>query len=74
MECKVPMTVLKNLKEFNRERLDAYYDGLVSTDKPNGIACPRCGLELYDTHMVYENPPKIEIWCAGCDFNGRRGI
>lgn len=41
----------------------------------NGIACPECGTELYDTspHVSYtSNPPQHAVHCAACKWQGLR--
>jgi hypothetical protein len=41
----------------------------------NGIACPKCGEELYDKHPDYIltcNPPKKEVICKKCNYLGYR--
>ena len=63
---------LKTLEEFNHEMLKEYYP---AEDKnKNGIACPKCGEELYDTDgvVLLLYPPQKKIHCAKCDYEGRR--
>lgn len=40
----------------------------------NGIACPNCGKELYDSdyYILTSNPPKKNIHCEECGFKGYR--
>jgi DNA-directed RNA polymerase subunit RPC12/RpoP len=41
----------------------------------NGIACPVCGKELYDSNpemLLLSHPPKLEIACYYCGYNGLR--
>lgn len=45
--------------------------------KLNGIACPECGAELYDScpsATFLTNPPKTRIHCEGCDYAGFRTL
>ncbi len=42
---------------------------------PNGIACPNCGEELFDSlpRITLESlPPKLRIHCNSCDYKGYR--
>ncbi len=73
------MAKLKTLDEHNREKVEAYeaeLRGCVDARK-NGIACPRCGSELLDTHpslTLMSYPPKKRVGCPseGCTFTGYR--
>lgn len=39
----------------------------------NGIACPNCGSELFDTGIALaSNPPQYKISCRQCKYNGTR--
>lgn len=41
----------------------------------NGIACPECGEELYDSdpgQTLTSHPPKKRIHCSNCTYNGTR--
>jgi hypothetical protein len=43
--------------------------------EPNGIACPRCGEELWDTQpniTLTSNPPRKEVHCPSCGFTSTR--
>ncbi len=43
--------------------------------KLNGIACPNCGKELFDSQpdiILMTNPPKKHIECGNCGFEGYR--
>lgn len=63
---------LLSLDEFNRKRLDLYE--VRGGPRPNGIACPECGQELFDTdrrETLMSNPPKTRIHCA-CGYTGYR--
>lgn len=64
---------LKTLEQNNQEA----YDGISNIDKPqlNGIECPRCGKELYDSnpYMVLTSyPPQKQVHCGNCDYRGTR--
>lgn len=39
----------------------------------NGIACPNCGSELFDTGLsLCCNPPLHKIFCRNCNYKGTR--
>lgn len=41
----------------------------------NGISCPDCGVELFDScpaMTLTSNPPKKNIHCEACDYRGYR--
>lgn len=71
-------------KEGNRPRLVSLeqHEALATSttlnalaSKPNGIACPTCGAELFDTfpwRTLSTNPPRTNIHCDGCSFIGTR--
>lgn len=66
---------LETLDDFNYRRKVEH--GVMVEKKPqsNGIACPRCGRELYDTHpntILLSYPPQKEVHCVGCGFEGLR--
>lgn len=65
--------ILKSLSEFNEERRWFYEDN--TKPKPNGIACPKCGEELWDKEpsITYtSNPPQKKVACIACDYEGYR--
>jgi hypothetical protein len=42
----------------------------------NGVACPKCGEEMYDTNpnlVLTSNPPKKSVHCK-CGFSGYRTL
>lgn len=66
---------LKTLSGHNLHSI-ATHNALYSK-KPqlNGIACPECGEELFDTNQMVtltSNPPQKNIHCSSCDYKGRR--
>lgn len=66
---------MKTLKEHNKQRTELHRN--VNSNEPvmNGIACPKCGSELYDTHpnmILASNPPKKNINCEYCEYTGYR--
>ena len=68
------MKKLKTLSEFNEDRRKNY-----KFDKPithyNGIACPECGKEMYDSNPQLEltsYPPQKHIRCPKCGYSTTR--
>jgi DNA-directed RNA polymerase subunit RPC12/RpoP len=62
---------LKSLDDHNKAALAAYDpDPLV----PNGIACPKCGAELFDMANICltSMPPKTPVECKACGWRGSR--
>lgn len=65
---------LKSLKEFNSERYK-HHESYSNIPRPNGIACPKCNLELLDSDpstQLASNPPQKNIHCPSCDYVGYR--
>ena len=72
----------ENLNEYQKpsilESLDDHNDKIVSksaVQKANGIACPNCGKELFDTNSnmtLLTHPAKFTINCHNCAYIGFR--
>jgi len=67
---------MKTLKEHNADIIKRY-NALQKLNEPhpNGIACPVCGNELWDscpTMILASNPPKLNINCPNCNYTGYR--
>jgi DNA-directed RNA polymerase subunit RPC12/RpoP len=67
---------MKTLEEHTRER-QKVYDKLDEWNVPhvNGIACPKCGKELWDTNpnmILTSSPPQKDIHCLACGYSGYR--
>ena len=67
--------VIKTLEEHEAERRSANA-GIFYPAQPrhNGIACPTCGAELYDSNpmeMLTVFPPRLRIHCD-CGYTGTR--
>ena len=63
---------MKTLDQFNEERRKTYK--IDNFPVKNGIACPLCGKELYDTHpnmTLASNPPQKNVHC-NCGYKGYR--
>lgn len=70
------MKKLKSLDSHNAQA-SASHSFCYDTPVKNGIACPKCGQELYDTNPMMtltSNPPKKNIACKAdnCDYSGYR--
>ena len=64
----------KKLKDFQKEQEERLWKYREVYPKPNGIACPECGAELYDSDSVIltSYPPKRNINCSECEYTGTR--
>lgn len=67
---------MKTLDEFNESARKAHelVDKL-HQPRPNGIACPQCGTELWDSNPMItltSNPPQKNIHCPACGYRGYR--
>lgn len=68
---------MKSLDEFNAEKRKLYeeHDTYFSRPRRNGIACPKCGKELWDSQpnmTLSSNPPQKNVACLACDYVGFR--
>jgi hypothetical protein len=66
---------LKKLEEYNEQRKQLYWYSNLNTPELNGIACPECNEELFDTHptiTINSIPVKKDVHCGKCDFKGFR--
>ena len=64
---------LKPLNEHNEEATRGYLD--FGKPRPNGIACPECGEELWDSNpasVLASYPPKLNVHCLACGYRGYR--
>ena len=65
---------MKSLEQHNSERQELNRTILdAAKPHPNGIACPNCGKELWDTNpdmVLLSNPPKKNIHCESCNYRG----
>jgi hypothetical protein len=66
---------LKTLDEHNAEAWSVHQNWTdMSKPQPNGIACPECGKELWDSNptiILTSNPPKKNVHCD-CGYTGYR--
>ena len=64
---------LKTLGEHNDARR-AFY-ARIAQPHGNGVACPMCGKELWDSDpkmMLTTNPPQKNVHCPACGYRGYR--
>ena len=69
------MKKLKNLANHNSIRSHLHNEMNSNEQILNGIACPKCGTELYDSNPMItltSIPPKKNIHCNKCDYVGYR--
>jgi hypothetical protein len=74
-EQRIMSKKLKTLDEHNAEAWSAHQSWAdMSKPQRNGIACPECGKELWDTNptiILTSNPPKKNVHCR-CGYEGYR--
>ena len=67
---------MKTLDQHNHERFEAYLEEeKMMLPHPNGIECPECGKELWDSNpmmVLTSNPPKKDVHCPECGYRGYR--
>lgn len=66
---------LKPLLDHNKEALGVWGPASLECKVKNGIACPECGAELFDTNQFRQLaswPPQYRIHCENCDYMGTR--
>ena len=69
------MDKLKSLEESNSERRRFFNKMNDNSPKHNGIVCPKCGEELFDSTpniVLLSNPPQYNIHCEKCGYKGYR--
>lgn len=65
---------LISLKDHNSQRLAIARVGKRGP-RPNGIACPKCNSELFDSYpdvTLTSRPPKKDVHCEACGFRDYR--
>lgn len=65
---------MKTLIEHNHDKLEAMSRITHDTEAKNGIACPECGVELFDKIGVIltSMPPQYPVFCKACGYRGSR--
>lgn len=66
---------MKTLEQHNVERRKSFHelDYSVRKPHPNGIECPKCGKELWDSDpmcVLTSNPPQKNVHCPACGYRG----
>lgn len=67
---------MKTLEDFNKERMGEYMrqEEQMSQPRRNGISCPECGAEMFDSSpgiTLTSCPPQKHVHCS-CGFQGYR--
>jgi len=66
---------LKDLNEHNSQASSMHWSMNDNNPRLNGIACPECGEELFDSNPMMtltSMPPKKNVHCSKCDYVGYR--
>lgn len=67
--------VLESLDEHNKRALGIFGPTKLECKVKNGIACPNCGAELFDSDVFVKlssHPPQYRTHCESCDYQGTR--
>lgn len=67
--------VLESLDEHNKRALGIFGPTKLECKVKNGIACPNCGAELFDSNVFVKlssYPPQHRTHCESCDYQGTR--
>jgi hypothetical protein len=66
---------LKNLATHNADASSSQWAMMDNSPQLNGIACPKCGEELYDSSpncILTSMPAQKNVHCSKCDHVGYR--
>lgn len=66
---------LKSLDEHNKQALGIWGPTKLECKVKNGIACPNCAAELFDSNIFVKlstYPPQYRTHCENCDYQGTR--
>jgi len=78
IEAQAEFKNCKKLKDLNEHNAQTISIQCAMTDNNpilNGIACPKCGEELYDSNpmvTIISMPAKKNVHCSKCDYFGYR--
>lgn len=67
--------ILKSLAEHNAQASTAQWDSMKNKPALNGIACPYCSKELYDSNPMEtftSMPAQKKTHCTNCSYTGYR--
>lgn len=73
MKRQAKNALLVSLEDHNSNA--KYFYCQLGKPVKNGIACPKCGAELYDSNpfiILTSFPPQLEVHCEKCDYTGYR--
>ena len=61
---------MRTLEEYNAEKQRNLLAGMPKYPCPNGIACPKCGKEMFDidNKVLASLPPKKNVKCLSCNY------
>ena len=74
-KIKVMSKKLKDLNEHNAQASSMQWEMNYTSPRLNGIACPKCGKEMYDSNpmvMLTSMPAQKNVHCSKCDYVGYR--
>jgi uncharacterized protein with PIN domain len=76
---EVNMKKLISLADYDDMVIDAYHVMMNKRveSRLNGIACPECGKELYDTtphNIILDGHPNTNVNCSSCEYLGYRYV
>lgn len=69
------MARMKTLADHNKERWNTHVASMSSTPVKNGIECPNCRAELFDSDPMSTLtvcPPQKKVHCEACSFSSTR--
>ena len=75
-DCIAYEAIMKTLAEHDAEKMEIFRSlEQLNRTHVNGIACPNCGKELWDTNptvLLTSYPPRKQISCIECGYAGTR--
>ena len=73
---RLTLSVVQPLKSLEEHNAEAHRRHRLATElHANGIACPKCGKELWDSQpmmLLTSYPPQRDIRCPVCNYRGYR--
>jgi hypothetical protein len=67
---------LQTLAHHNGLKMEIYEDLRKKGERKNGLMCPECDFELYDTNAFHTDestfPPRRDVHCKHCNWQGQR--
>ena len=70
---------MESLDDYNKRRRADHnlMRQAMTRQSPNGIACPTCGKELFDSNpneTLTSDPPQKRVHCNECHYSGFRVV